>query len=166
MFIGDYNPRLDMLGWTRLCIQGLSKRGSWDITTHIHYRPTWQLRMEGKKKVKRVESGKMEKGKPIIILLPFEFIYFSNCLQCLLMSCLIKTLFQYILSEFGAEGQLVDELQDCIRKWGLRMTSSSLSWDICSSPSSEGSEITPWIMSWLYNAPWVSQCWTCPTVRK
>lgn len=157
-----------MLGWTGLCIRGLSKR---DITIlGYHYPPSLQAYLTagsgGKEEEgKRVESGKMEKSKPIIILPPFEFIYFSNCLQCLLMSCLIKTLSEYILSKFGAEGQLVDELQDCIRKWGPRMTSSSLSWDICSSPS-EGSEITPWIMSWLYNAPWMSQCWTCPTVRK
>lgn len=39
MFIGDYNPRLDMLGWTGLYIEGLSKSGSWDIATRSHYRP-------------------------------------------------------------------------------------------------------------------------------
>lgn len=39
MFIGDYNPRLDMLGWTGLYIKGLSKRGSRDIATRSHDRP-------------------------------------------------------------------------------------------------------------------------------
>lgn len=42
MFIGDYNLRLNTLGWIGLYTKGLSKRTSWDIVTCSDYRPVWQ----------------------------------------------------------------------------------------------------------------------------
>lgn len=131
MFIGDYNPRLDMLGWTRLCIQGLSKRGVLGISLPTFITgllDSWEWR-ERREREKGWNLGRW-KEKTHYNSAPIWIHIFQYCLQCLLMSCLIKTLLVYFLSEFGAEGQLVDELQDCIRKWGLRMTSSNLSWDI------------------------------------
>lgn len=39
VFIGDYNPRLNMLGGAEHYIKALSKRGSWDTVACSHYRP-------------------------------------------------------------------------------------------------------------------------------
>lgn len=83
MFIGDYNLRLNMLGWTGLYTKGLSKRISWDIVTCSHYRPVWQSwGWRERRERKGWDLERLKKQKPVIILFPFEFTYFSNCLQC------------------------------------------------------------------------------------
>lgn len=78
MFIGDYNPRLDMLGWTGLYIKGLSK-GAPGTSLHALMTGLFDRAGNGGNGWK---LGRRRKQKPIIILLLFEFIYFSNCLQC------------------------------------------------------------------------------------
>lgn len=78
-----YNLRLNTLGWARLYIKG-SLKGALGTLLHVLITDLYDRAGDGGKGEgkKRWGLGRPKKQNPIIILFPFEFTYFSNCLQC------------------------------------------------------------------------------------